>query len=196
MIGSITYYNQNADKYYKNTLNVDMSKIYQSFLQHLPSGGLILDAGCGSGRDSLYLLKEGYHVKPFDGSEEMVIRSSRLIGREVQHCTFEEFKSDLLFDGIWACASLLHVEKDKLESVIDHLACFLKQGGIFYMSFKYRDWDYEKDGRTFSCFKEDDFTATITKLDNLEIVELFQTVDVRPDRPDEYWLNCLLKRVV
>lgn len=195
MPNSIIYYNQNAEKYYKSTLNIDMSRIYHSFLQHLSPGGLILDAGCGSGRDSLYFLNEGYQIKAFDGSEEMVKLSSRLIGQEVQNCTFEEFQSELLFDGIWACASLLHVKKEKLGSVIDHLACFLKQGGIFYMSFKYGDLGYEKDGRTFSCFKEDDFMATITKIDKLEIVELFQTVDFRLERPDKHWLNCLLKRV-
>ncbi len=162
MPNSITYYNQNADKYCNSTLNVDITPIYHSFMQHLSPGGLILDAGCGSGRDSLYFLKQGYKVRAFDGSEEMVKRSSRLIGQDVQHCTFEGFQSELLFDGIWSCASLLHVEKEKLVSVIDHLARFLKQSGIFYMSFKYGDRDYEKDGRIFSCFKEDDFTATIT----------------------------------
>ena len=195
MPNSITYYDQNADKYCQSTLNLDMSKIYHKFLQHLPHGGLILDAGCGSGRDSQYFIKEGYQLRAFDGSEEMVKLSSRLIGRKVQYCTFEDFKSDLLFDGIWACASLLHVEKEKLDSVIDHLARYLKKGGIFYMSYKYGDRDFKKDGRIFSCFREDAFTATIRKLNNLEIVELFQTVDARPDRPDEYWLNCLLKRV-
>ena len=59
---SITYYNQNADKYCSNTLNVDMSKIYHSFLHHLPAGALILDVGCGSGRDSLHFLNQGYRV--------------------------------------------------------------------------------------------------------------------------------------
>lgn len=192
---SISYYNQNADKYCNSTLNVDISMIYQTFLQHLSPGGSILDVGCGSGRDSLYFKKYGYRVEAFDGSEEMVKRSSSLIGQEVLHCTFDEYKSDQLFDGIWACASLLHVEKEKLGSVIDRLAGFLKQGGAFYMSFKYGDRDFKKDGRIFSCFKEDDFTAMIEELDNLTIIELFQTVDARKDRPDEYWLNCLLERV-
>ena len=195
MPNSITYYNQNADRYYNNTLNVDMSKIYYSFLQHLPPGSLILDAGCGSGRDSLHFINLGYRVEAFDGSEEMVRRSCQLIDREVQHCTFEEFHSEQSYDSIWACASLLHVEKDRLTDVIEKLAVYLKKGGIFYMSFKYGDRDYEKDGRHFSCFKEDDFTELIEELDCLKIIELFQTVDARKDRPDEYWLNCLLEHV-
>ncbi len=195
MPNSITYYNKNADKYCKNTLNVDMSKIYHFFLQHLPPGALILDAGCGSGRDSLYFLNRGYRVVAFDGSSELARKSSELTGLQVEHCTFEEFYSREQFDAIWACASLLHVEKEKLADVIRHLAGYLKKGGIFYMSYKYGDCDYEKDGRHFSCFKEEDFKELIAGLDELDIIELFQTVDVRKDRPDEYWLNCLLKRV-
>ena len=195
MPNSITYYNKNADKYCKNTLNVDMSKIYCLFLQHLPFGALILDAGCGSGRDSLYYLNQGYRVVAFDGSSELARKSSELTGLQVEHCTFEEFHSREQFDAIWACASLLHVEKEKLAGVIKHLAGFLKKGGIFYMSYKYGDRDYEKDDRHFSCFKEEDFKELVAGLDELDIIELFQTVDVRKDRPDEYWLNCLLKRV-
>jgi len=192
---SITYYNQNATEYCNNTLNVDMSKIYHSFLQHLPPRALILDAGCGSGRDSLYFLNQGYRVVAFDGSSEMARRSSELTGLQVEHCTFEEFHSREQFDAIWACASLLHIEKEKLAGAIKHLTGYLKEGGIFYMSYKYGDRDYEKDGRHFSCFKEEEFKELIAGLDELEIVELYQTVDVRKDRPDEYWLNCLLKRV-
>jgi len=192
---SINYYNQNADKYCNNTLNVDMSKIYHSFLQHLPANALILDAGCGSGRDSLHFLNQGYRVVAFDGSSEMARRSSELTGLQVKHCTFEQFNSREQFDAIWACASLLHVEKEKLAEVIKHQAGYLKAGGIFYMSYKYGDRDYEKDGRIFSCFKEEEFKELVAGLDELEIVELFQTVDVRKDRPDEYWLNCLLRRV-
>ena len=195
MSNSITYYNQNADKYCNNTLKVDMSKIYNSFLQHLPPSALILDAGCGSGRDSLYFLSQGYRVVAFDGSSEMVIRSAELTGLQVERCTFEEFHSREQFDAIWACASLLHVEKEKLTGAIEHLTGYLKEGGIIYMSYKYGDRDYEKDGRHFSCFKEKEFKELIAGLDELDIIELFQSVDVRKDRPDEYWLNCLLKRV-
>ena len=195
MPNSINYYNQNADKYCNNTLKVDMSKIYHSFLQHLPANALILDAGCGSGRDSLYFLNKEYRVVAFDGSSEMARRSSELTGMQVEQCTFEQFHTRKQFDAIWACASLLHVEKEKLAGVIKHLAGYLKPGGIFYMSYKYGDRNYEKDGRIFSCFKEEEFKEMVAGLDELEIVELFQTVDVRKDRPDEYWLNCLLERV-
>ena len=81
---SMEYYNQNAVTYYNNTLNIGMSEIYHSFLQHLPRGGLILDAGRGSGRDSLHFIKKDYRFMAFDGSEEIVSRSASLIGREVQ----------------------------------------------------------------------------------------------------------------
>ena len=195
MNGSVEYYNQNAKKFYENTVRVDMQEHYDKFLKSVPENGHILDAGCGSGRDSLYFLNQGYRVVAFDGSSELARRSSELTGLQIEHCTFEEFYSREQFDAIWACASLLHVEKEKLAGVIKHLAGFLKKGGLFYMSYKYGDRDYEKDGRHFSCFKEEDFKELVAGLYELDIIELFQTVDVREDCPDEYWLNCFLERV-
>jgi trans-aconitate methyltransferase len=71
--------------------------------------GHILDAGCGSGRDSSYFLDKGFDVSAFDASAELAKLASQLIHRPVTVCQFNEYESDKPFDGIWACASLLHV---------------------------------------------------------------------------------------
>ncbi len=172
-----------------------MSELYSRFLAYVPPVGLILDAGCGSGRDSRFFLENGYRVVAFDASREMAQKSSALIGQEVLCFTFDEFESDQLFDAVWACASLLHVEKDTLLASIENLTGYLKKQGIFYMSFKYGVQDYEKDVRVFSCFSEKSFSSFIAPMNNLAIVEIFRTADVRKDRADEYWLNCILRRV-
>ena len=96
MINSITYYNQNADKCCETTLNVDMSKIYHPFLQHLPFGALILYAGCGSGRDSLFFLNQVYRVVTFDGSSEMTKRSFELTSLQVEHRTFDDITAIIM----------------------------------------------------------------------------------------------------
>lgn len=172
-----------------------MSDLYQRFLAYLPAGGFILDAGCGSGRDSLFFLDSGYQVLAFDASAEMARKSAKLLGQAVLCCTFDDFRSDLLFDGIWACASLLHVEKPVLCGSIQHLADSLKMKGLFYMSFKYGEQDYMKDGRVFSCFSENTFKEFIVCAKSLEVVEIFKTSDVRKNRTHEFWLNCILKKL-
>lgn len=191
---TIEYYNKNANNYFNSTVNANMSHIYTEFFKLLPPGGKILDAGCGSGRDSLYFLEKGYQVVAFDASAEIVKRSSQLIGQAVKLATFEEFQGDDVFDGIWACASLLHVQKNRMGAAIQNLADHLKPQGLFYMSFKYGDQDYEKEGRHFTCYREDSFSDLIFRVPFLAIVRMFKTVDVRPERPGEYWLNCFLKR--
>ena len=56
---SIDYYNQHADEFFANTVNVDMTELYQKFTKHLPNNAKVLDAGCGSGRDSKAFLDMG-----------------------------------------------------------------------------------------------------------------------------------------
>lgn len=193
MNSSIEYYNSRADKYYNDTVEADLTGIYQLFLNYIPEGGMLLDAGCGSGRDSLFFMRQGYKVLAFDASAAMVEKSSILLGQEVLLATFDSFSSEQMFDGIWACASLLHVEKQGLLASIGNLAGYLKPQGVFYMSYKYGDENYEKDGRLFSCFTEAGFNSFISVLDYLTVIEMFQTEDVRKDRPNEYWLNCILR---
>jgi len=189
---TVEFYNNNSYEFYNNTISAEMDSLYKSFLEYVVPGGKILDAGCGSGRDSLYFKNQGFSVTAFDASEEMVKLSSRLIKQEVLLMRFEELKLDEQYDGIWACASLLHVRRQDSVNVIRNLAKFLKGTGVFYMSFKYGDKEYEKDGRYFNCFDEENFKAVILQIPELSIEKINITIDVRPGRNEEYWLNCYL----
>jgi 2-polyprenyl-3-methyl-5-hydroxy-6-metoxy-1,4-benzoquinol methylase len=71
----------------------------------MPPGGRILDAGCGSGRDSLHFLQHGHEVEAFDASAEMCQLASSLIGRTVLQKTFEDVDSVSDFDGVLANTS-------------------------------------------------------------------------------------------
>ncbi len=134
---SIEFYNKNAEEFYNGTIAADMSETCDKFLKYVASGGKILDAGCGSGRDSLYFMKRGYEVVSFDASEQMVRLSSELTGKLTLLMKFEDVDFKEEFDGIWACASLIHVPKVEIEKVIKKLVQGLKGDGIFFGSFKY-----------------------------------------------------------
>ncbi len=192
---TIEYYNKNAGAYYNNTVFVDMSKIYKVFLAKIKPKGRILDAGCGSGRDTLFFLKNGYEVVAFDASIEMVTKSTKLTGQKTWHMTFENVHFNTFFDGIWACASLLHVSRKEIVSVVNKLSYYLLPNGIFYMSFKYGNTEYVKDGRYFLCFNENAFRNMIDNTD-LEIISVYKTEDVRKERKKEQWLNCLLRKPI
>ena len=114
-----------------------MGKLYEPCLQHLKPGAKILDAGCVSGRDSLLFKNHGFQVTAFDASEEMVKLASQLLGQRVLHMSFEDLDLPETDDGIWACASLLHVKRAELRNVIARLSQHLNTGGMLYISFLY-----------------------------------------------------------
>lgn len=193
MTDSIAYYDNNAHLFIDGTVDVDMSELYSRFLQHVPDGGHILDAGCGSGRDAKYFLDQGYQVTAIDGSKEMVAASSKLTGLTVQQLQFDDINYQHEFDGIWACASVLHVEKIKMVETIDKIGTALKDQGILYLSYKYGDSEEDRKGRHFSNYTEEGFIRLLTDCRQLRLLEMWTTADARPDRQDELWLNVLLK---
>ncbi|WP_180048644.1 bifunctional 2-polyprenyl-6-hydroxyphenol methylase/3-demethylubiquinol 3-O-methyltransferase UbiG [Acinetobacter sp. YH12144] len=190
---TIDYYNNFADDFAEATLHVDMASLYQPFLTELPKTARILDVGCGSGRDTLAFKNKGYEVDAIDYSEELVKRATQLTGVHVKFKSFYEVNELEVYDGIWACASLLHCERDRLAEVIGQLITALKPNGVLYMSFKYGDSDREKDGRAFTDLDVAQAKALLQLFEDVEQIQQWITVDKRPDR-DEKWLNILWKK--
>jgi SAM-dependent methyltransferase len=145
-VSTIAYYDEHADEFYADTVGAEMGGFYDAFLPLLPVGGRILDAGCGSGRDSRAFLERGYAVTAFDASAALGSRAARLLSRPVLQLTFQEMAFAEEFDGVWACASLLHVPRAELDGVLARLARALVPGGAAFLSFKYGDGEGERDG--------------------------------------------------
>ena len=187
---NIEYYNKNADAFYSGTVDVDMSYMRNKFISLLPDNACILDAGCGSGRDSKAFLEAGFQVTAFDASEEMCKRASKYINQRVLQMRFEELTFENEFDGIWACASLLHVPMGELPSIILRMNEALKLGGVFYASFKYGEGTMIRGERKFSDFNE---RSVIPLFENagFTILKVMISSDGRVGREDEKWINVL-----
>jgi SAM-dependent methyltransferase len=190
---TIDYYNQYADEFAQATLYVDMESLYQPFLAELPESAHILDVGCGSGRDTLAFKNKGYQVEAIDYSEELVKKATQLAGIHVKYQSFYDLSEVVTYDGIWACASLLHCERDRLAEVVGLLITALKSNGVLYMSFKYGDSDREKDGRAFTDLNEEQAEVLREQFNHVQKIKQWITVDQRPDR-QEKWLNLLWKK--
>lgn len=186
---TLEYYDKNSESFLADTANVEFRELQSRFASMLPAGGRILDLGCGSGRDSLAFLKAGFKVDAVDGSKQMVEAAKGLTGLDVTQALFSEYEPDGLYDGIWACSSLLHVASGELPSLIEKYSKALKPNGVFYLSFKLGDYEGMRNGRWFTDFTEESFCALIGKINGLEILEIDITIDVRPGRSDEKWLN-------
>ncbi len=188
---NISYYNKNAEQFIRNTKSADMSILQNIFIKHVAKGGRILDLGCGSGRDSLFFKHKHYDVYAIDASIEMVRHCQPLLGERVLHVTFEDYQSDILYDGIWACASLIHVDRAGLADIIIKYTDMLKPCGVFLMSFKQKKDDYFADGRSFTCFTKQQLAVFLSKIDCFTHIEFIETRDVRPGREDEKWISAI-----
>ena len=192
---NLQYYKDNAKSFVECTINADMSEARNKFISYLSVRALILDWGCGSGRDSLAFKEAGYQIEATDASEELCQLASEKLGQEVRCEIFDELDAKEEYDGIWACASLLHLEKDYIPETFEIACKALKSGGVMYASFKYGDFEGERNGRYFTDMTEERFAKLIKRVKHLDVVEQWITSDVRPDRGEEKWLNIILRKM-
>jgi 2-polyprenyl-3-methyl-5-hydroxy-6-metoxy-1,4-benzoquinol methylase len=192
---SVEFYDHNSESFFVQTVSADMSAAQNRFLQHVPKGGRILDAGCGSGRDAKAFVEQGYEVEAFDASAEMVRLAAAHTGLPIRQMTFQDMQWNRYFDGIWASASLLHVPRAELLGIMSKFTRALRTGGMWYVSFKHGASDREKDGRHFTDLTEEALRTELKAMQDLEVVEVWVSQDVRPNRASEFWLNSLIRRV-
>lgn len=202
---TLKYYDDNAQSFIDNTINVDMLDLYARFEQRLPQGthARILDLGCGSGRDSIYFASLGHKITAIDGSQKLIDLAKNTACKNfvqhlniTRHClrfneiAMQPWKNH--FDGIWACASLLHVPYAELPDLLTDLLNLLKPDGVLYASFKYGDSERVDDGRFFCDMDEDRWTKVkeIIRAKHFDISdeEIWLTQDKRTNRTG-MWFN-------
>ncbi len=189
---TIPFYNENGQDFFDRTISIDLKPLYDTLGKYIPDESAILDAGCGSGRDSKIFLERGYKVSAFDGSEEMVKLASEHTGLKVRHLTFDKMDYESEFDAVWANASLLHIPRMKLLPVFEAITKALKKNGMFYASFKVGQGEgLAEDGRYFTYFDEAHMRDFVAQFPEFLIEEFVQTPDGRPGRPD--WLNVYMR---
>lgn len=176
---TIDYYNRNAARYFNETVHADVSEIRDRFTQMLPPGATILDLGCGSGRDSKAFIEQGFRVVAVDGSEELCKLAEEYIQQPVVCSDFLDYKPEETFDGIWACASLLHLTEAECQIVVDRLSKNLKPGGCFYMSFKMGEFKGERDGRFYWDLSKEKLCKKVEEGNkNLRVIDCFISSDI------------------
>lgn len=195
-MASTVYYDKNSQDFFDRTIHADVEELYQEFLQHVPYGGRILDAGCGVGRDSKFFLSRGYEVAAFDGSSEMAKIASDVLGKEVRRLFFQDMDFFGEFDAVWANASLLHVPYEELRGVIEKISQALAPSAIFYVSFKYGNSMRQAEDRTFFDMDEKGIGPYLEGL--FEPLKIWERVDTRNQKdPSSHksWLHIIARKV-
>lgn len=194
MTNTLKYYDENASVFAENTLKVDFNEVQNKFMSLLPDKAYILDFGCGAGRDTKAFIDKGFKVDATDGSKELCVIASRNTGIKVRQMLFEELSEIEKYDGIWACASILHLPKERLKIVFNKMIKALKPGGYIYASFKYGDFEGERNERYFTDFTFESLAEFMEHFPELNEVEKWKSKDLRLGREDEMWLNLLYKK--
>lgn len=168
---TLKYYDENfkaySDEWSNNfTDNFDFEDP-DIFISYLDSDAYILDLGCGHGRDTIYFLNKGYRVKAVDGSIEMCKLASKNTGINVEQINFLDMDYNDLFDGVFASASLLHLNNKDLIIVLKKISNALKTGGILMASFKYGDNERLKEERYFNDMTEVKFSKLLESVSEL-----------------------------
>lgn len=192
---TLNYYDSKAESFVTGTVSVDFEDTQKRFLDRLPKGTYILDFGCGSGRDTRYFLQQGYRVHAIDGSAKLCRMASEYTGISVQQMLFQDLDETDCYDGIWACASILHLPKQELSDVLRKMISALKENGVIYTAFKYGTFEGERGERYFTDFTEDTFADFIEEFKELKTEECWLTSDVRVNRGEEKWLNLILRKI-
>ena len=198
MLDSIDYYNRFAKEYYEKTVNATMEEQLKQFTELLPIGGAVLDLGCGSGRDSLFLVEDGFDVTSLDGAEKMCELAQIHVGQEVLNLAYDQLDFKEVFDGIWACASLVHEEPEKLPITLQRVFDCLKSEGVMYMSFRHGDFVGFNSDINFYAYTEATFDSILEQCrerQNIEIVDMFITKDGREEFLDNEWINIYIRKL-
>jgi len=191
---TLDFYNRNVETYFAVTVDANMSETRSRVLKYIPYQGQILDLGCGSGRDSKDFREKNYIVKPVDGSSEMAERATEYLQQFVLCQTFEKLKfPPEIFDLIWACASLLHMPFNDLPAFLERSSKWLKPDGYYYMSFKYGDFEGERDGRYYTDLNPNRLNQLLKKVKTLRKFDIWTSNDVRTDIGTK-WFNVILKK--
>jgi len=157
---TLDYYNNNAQDYFKSTVVVDMSSTRKLLAQKLQKGKIILDAGCGSGRDAKAFKEEGFIVFAFDASEQMAQIAQNYAEIPVMVHEFKDLRDIGFYDGVFANASLLHLNDFDLNVALDRIFVSLMHGGWFVATFKKGSGsEIDSNGRFFNYQNEEKLSA-------------------------------------
>ena len=172
-VETLATYNRYAVAFCNGTVDHDVSQNINALLEAIKGDGphVILDFGCGPGRDLCHFKSLGHEAVGLDGSSKFVAMARENSDCEVLHQNFLELElPPAHFDGVFANASLFHVPLSELSRVLGNLADTLKPGGVLLCSNprgnNQQGW---VDGR-YGCFHDlDTWRAYVTAQGFLEL---------------------------
>ncbi len=191
-------YNKYAKLYADNTFHRLLQFQLNHFISLLFKNAKVLDAGCGCGRDTHYLIEEGFDVIGIDIAEELLKQAQE----RTKNCKFKKMDflnlefSEESFDGVWCMAGISSIPKDKIPDSIKQFHKILKKDGILYIDIReghgqelIRKQKYE-NAPFFHCH------LTKPELENLVKEQGFQIISSEvSDNQGKRWVEIFAKKI-
>jgi len=150
------FYQKNYKAYYEKTFSIDPTSFLAPLAQRLPAEAFVLDVGCGSGRDLLWMKKRGFDVIGFERSPGLAELARESIGCEVIEGDFETYDfSSILVDAIMAIGALVHVPHEGFSGVFQNITSAIPDNGSVLITLKQGSGDRtDSDGRIFYLWED------------------------------------------
>ncbi len=137
---TLNSYDEHAEEFasFSTIFRGRLKKWIDYFSNNLPKGSLVLDVGCGAGRDASYLIGKGLSVTGIDFPKRLVeiarkkVPNGKFLVMDFEKLDFPQNH----FDGIWASASLYHIPRRNLLEALKKLNFVLKKNGLFFCLFR------------------------------------------------------------
>ena len=190
---TLEYYDENAEKYVKESFALTARDNQDMFLSFVKRGGHILDFGCGSGRDTAFFLMKGFTVQPTDGCESICKLASEYLKMPVKVLEFNELDEEDEYDAVYASASIMHLEHDKLMELYPKIIRALKKDGILYASFEYGEEDGYVDMCYYTRMTEKKYTDFVEQFPQLKRV-MQNTFHQKSGSTDLVWYQSIVRK--
>lgn len=152
---TLEHYDASAASFWQGTKDHNVDQNRAALIDELngPPPHVILDLGCGPGRDLAYFTELGHLAIGVEGAPEMARMARDMTGCEVLQQNFLSLDlPNAHFDGIFANASLFHVPKSELARVLKDLCKSLKPRGVLFSSNPRGENVEVMNGERFCCF--------------------------------------------
>ena len=191
---TLRFYEENAESYAAQTRAIELAHLYQPFFKYIPRGGRILDVGCGAGRDLKRFIEEGYEAVGIDPSETLAAKANEYSGCKVLVSSVQNINFSQEFDGVWACASLIHLPRHELPAALGKISLALRSHGVLLVSMQIGSGEMVMhDGRIVVRYTSVEVSNAI-KQAGFELIEMWNTPDSLPSRHSLLWVNAIARK--
>lgn len=187
------FYQDNYLDYHRRTFNIDPSSFLKPLINRLRHGALILDVGCGSGRDMLWLAQHGFNVIGLDRSSQLAELAKANTSAPVIVADFEAFDfSRFSVDAVILVGALVHLSPDRFSAAFPNIVSAVKKGGYTLLTLKEgKGSKTDLNGRVFFYWEDERLDQYFTGC-GMHRIELFRQVSLID--PNDIWLTYLLRK--